>query len=85
MAEIKHKPRISPKEIDSREDALVAVQELREAIRFHNYRYYVLDTPVISDAEYDDLMRDLQALEEAFPDLRTEDSPTQRVGADQRG
>jgi DNA ligase (NAD+) len=46
----------------------------------HNHRYHVLDAPVISDAEYDALMRELRALEERYPDLRTPDSPTQRVG-----
>ncbi|MGD9374514.1 MAG: NAD-dependent DNA ligase LigA, partial [Anaerolineae bacterium] len=51
---------------------------------YHNHRYYVLDDPVISDAEYDWLMQDLQALEEAYPELRTPDSPTQRVGGEPR-
>jgi len=46
----------------------------------HNHRYHVLDAPVISDAEYDALMRELRGLEEQHPDLRTPDSPTQRVG-----
>lgn len=55
--------------------------ELRAEIREHNYRYYVLDDPLVSDAEYDRLMRELRALEEQHPDLRTFDSPTQRVGA----
>lgn len=58
------------------------VAELREQIQSHNYRYYVLDEPSIPDAEYDRLMRELQALEEAHPDLVTSDSPTQRVGAE---
>jgi len=57
------------------------VEALREQIRYHNYRYYVLDEPVISDAEYDALMRELRALEAAHPELVTPDSPTQRVGA----
>ena len=57
------------------------VEELREQIRFHNYRYYVLDDPQIPDAEYDRLLRELQALEEAHPRLISADSPTQRVGA----
>ncbi|WP_440996852.1 NAD-dependent DNA ligase LigA [Arhodomonas sp. SL1] len=55
--------------------------ELRETIAYHNHRYYVLDAPEISDAEYDALLRELQALEHAHPDLVTPDSPTQRVGA----
>jgi DNA ligase (NAD+) len=57
------------------------VEALREQIRYHNYRYYVLDEPAISDAEYDALMRELRALEAAHPELVTPDSPTQRVGA----
>jgi DNA ligase (NAD+) len=56
------------------------VEELREQLRYHNYRYHVLDDPVASDAEYDALMRELRALEEAHPDLITPDSPTRRVG-----
>jgi len=54
--------------------------QLRREIEHHNYRYYVLDDPVISDPGYDDLLRELIALEEAHPKLRTPDSPTQRVG-----
>src|SRR4029079_5202819 len=54
--------------------------KLRREIEGHNHRYYVLDDPVISDPEYDDLMRELTALEEQNPELRTCDSPTQRVG-----
>ncbi|MGH2692585.1 MAG: NAD-dependent DNA ligase LigA, partial [Actinomycetota bacterium] len=56
------------------------VEELREQINHHDYRYYVLDEPEVSDAEYDELMRELRALEEEFPELITQDSPTQRVG-----
>lgn len=58
------------------------LDELREQIRYHNYRYHVLDDPEIPDAEYDRLMRELQALEGQHPELVTEDSPTQRVGAE---
>ena len=57
------------------------VKELREQINYHNYRYYVLDDPVISDAEYDRLLQELTRLEEQYPELLTPDSPTQRVGA----
>jgi DNA ligase (NAD+) len=57
------------------------VTELREEIDRHNYRYYVLDEPTIPDVEYDRLMAELRALEEAYPELVTADSPTQRVGA----
>lgn len=53
---------------------------LRDRIRQHNYRYYVLDDPSVSDAEYDLLMRELRALEADHPDILTPDSPTQRVG-----
>ena len=61
--------------------AAARVGELRDAINEHNYRYYVLDAPVISDAKYDRLFRKLQELEQAHPELITPDSPTQRVGA----
>jgi len=57
------------------------IEKLREEINFHNYRYYVLDDPVISDPEYDRLMRDLEGLEKEYPRLITPNSPTQRVGA----
>lgn len=57
------------------------VRELREQIDYHNYRYYVLDDPQVSDAEYDRLLVELKALEAQYPDLITPDSPTQRVGA----
>ena len=60
--------------------AKVRVEELREQLNEHSYRYYVLDDPVVSDAEYDELMRELRELEERFPELITLDSPTQRVG-----
>ncbi len=55
--------------------------ELRELLRHHAHRYYVLDDPEISDAEYDELLRELIAIEEDDPSLVTPDSPTQRVGA----
>jgi len=57
------------------------IAELRGVINHHNYRYYVLDSPEISDAEYDELMRELQQLEAEHPELVTPDSPTQRIGA----
>lgn len=56
------------------------IEQLRETIRHHDYRYYVLDDPEISDAEYDALMRELVRLEAEHPELITPDSPTQRVG-----
>ena len=57
------------------------IDNLRSELNDHNYRYYVLDDPVISDAEYDRLLRELQSLEDTHPELITDDSPTQRVGA----
>ncbi|HZD78901.1 MAG TPA: NAD-dependent DNA ligase LigA, partial [Actinomycetota bacterium] len=63
-----------------RAEAKLRVEELREQLNEHAYRYYVLDDPVVSDAEYDELMNELKALEERFPELVTPDSPTQRVG-----
>ena len=54
--------------------------ELSDELRGHQYRYYVLDSPTISDAEFDRLLKQLEALEEQFPALRTPDSPTQNVG-----
>jgi DNA ligase (NAD+) len=57
------------------------IVELREIINHHNYRYYVLDSPEISDAEYDELMKELRQLEAEHPELVTPDSPTQRIGA----
>jgi DNA ligase (NAD+) len=57
------------------------VEKLREEIEYHNYRYYVLDRPEISDVQYDRLLRELEKLEEQYPELRSTNSPTQRVGA----
>jgi len=62
------------------DNILKKIEELREKIRHHNYRYYVLDNPTVSDAEYDRLMRDLIELEEKYPRYITPSSPTQRVG-----
>jgi DNA ligase (NAD+) len=61
-------------------EAKVRVEELRELINHHSYRYHVLDDPEVADVEYDELVRELQALEDRFPELITADSPTQRVG-----
>ena len=58
------------------------IQALRDQLNDHNYRYYVLDDPLISDSEYDQLFRELQKLETDNPNLITEDSPTRRVGAE---
>jgi len=64
------------------EEARRLVERLRDVIRHHDHRYYVLDAPVITDAEYDALYAQLERLEAAFPDLVTSDSPTQRVGGE---
>lgn len=69
---------------DAAQDAQSQAERLREALRHHEYQYYVLDRPEITDAEYDGLMRQLQALEEQHPELITPDSPTQRVGGKPR-
>jgi DNA ligase (NAD+) len=58
------------------------IEELRRQIREHEHRYYVLDQPIISDYEFDQLMRELKTLEEQYPELITPDSPTQRVGGE---
>ncbi|NMB12596.1 MAG: NAD-dependent DNA ligase LigA, partial [Firmicutes bacterium] len=64
------------------EEARCEIESLREQIFYHDYRYYVLDSPEIADAEYDQLMRRLRSLEAAYPQLITADSPTQRVGGE---
>jgi DNA ligase (NAD+) len=61
-------------------DPVRRAEELRAAIAHHGHRYHVLDEPEIADAEYDALVRELEALEEQRPDLIAPDSPTQRVG-----
>jgi DNA ligase (NAD+) len=65
----------------AREDAEKEIAALRREIEKHNYRYYVLDDPLITDAEYDRLFRRLQELEREHPELAAPDSPTQKVGA----
>jgi DNA ligase (NAD+) len=67
--------------VNSRDDLRARAEELRRLIEYHNHRYYVLDSPEISDARYDELMRELMRIEEEHPELVTEDSPTRRVGA----
>lgn len=57
------------------------IDELRNALRFHEYRYYILNDPLISDTEYDQLYKQLEALEKEHPELITKNSPTQRVGS----
>jgi DNA ligase (NAD+) len=60
-------------------------EQLRDVLRFHEYRYYVLSDPLISDAEYDQLYKDLEKLEKENPEIITADSPTQRVGSSLNG
>src|SRR6056297_1488270 len=65
-----------------KEEAKKRIQNLREEIEEHNYKYYVLAQPEISDFEYDTLMNELIQLEEQFPELKDDNSPSQRVGSD---
>jgi DNA ligase (NAD+) len=65
-------------------DPAIQIEQLREELRHHEHQYYVLDDPEITDAEYDALLRQLQALETQHPELLTPDSPTQRVGGKAR-
>ena len=58
------------------------IEELRAELHRHNYNYYVLNTPEISDKEFDDMMRELQDLEQAYPEYKDDNSPTMRVGSD---
>lgn len=74
----------APKDRRSNNNVQSTIDELRDQIRYHEHRYYVLDSPEISDAAYDELMNQLKALETANPDLVTPDSPTQRVGGKPR-
>ena len=63
-------------------DIRTSIEDLRERVRYHNRRYYVEDAPEVSDAEYDALYKELEALEAEHPELVTPDSPTQRVGGE---
>ncbi len=63
-----------------RKEAEEKIKKLREEINYHNYKYYIENNPVISDYEYDQLLKQLEKLESEYPDLITPDSPTQRVG-----
>lgn len=62
-------------------DVSARAQQLRDALNLYNHQYYVLDNPTVPDAEYDRLLRELQDIEGARPELKTPDSPTQKVGA----
>ncbi len=68
----------------SSKDPQPKIESLRDKIRYHEHRYYVLDDPELTDAEFDRLMNELKALEAAHPELITPDSPTQRVGGKPR-
>ncbi len=79
----KSKPKTTFKKADalSKKEAEKQIEQLREAIEYHNYRYYVKNDPAISDAKFDKLFARLQELEDEYPDLQADDSPTRRVGA----
>ena len=68
----------------TKQQAAKEIAGLRDKLNYHNYRYYVLDAPVVSDREYDRLIRRLEELERLWPELVTPDSPTQKVGAPPR-
>ncbi|MDT4992657.1 MAG: ligase [Actinoplanes sp.] len=90
MAEKQTTPEVAPGEPTGAQQAAAGGEptaeassrhaELSDELRGHQYRYYVLDSPTVSDAEFDKLLKELEALEEQFPALRTPDSPTQNVG-----
>ena len=65
--------------IEHVQEARLAAEELRSQINYHDYLYYVRNQPEVSDAEYDELMRRLRAIEDHYPELITPESPTQRV------
>jgi DNA ligase (NAD+) len=73
-------PGTAPSDERALAEAKLRVDELRAEVEHHRYRYHLLDDPEVADAEYDDLMRELRALEDRFPELQTPDSPTQTVG-----
>jgi len=63
-------------------EAKTRIEQLRREIVEHNYRYYVLNNPVITDFEFDILLNELETLEKKFPEFISEDSPTRKVGSD---
>jgi len=79
-SQIQHLEKVS-RDFLKKEATANDIEELRNALRFHEYRYYVLSDPLISDTEYDQLYKQLEALEKAHPELITKNSPTQRVGS----
>jgi DNA ligase (NAD+) len=76
-----HIPKVQPGAVDTEKKAVEAVESLREAVRFHDYRYYVLNDPIISDTEYDELFQTLHNLEQSW-NLVTPDSPTRKVAGE---
>ena len=72
-------------DVEKVEDPEVTINAIRDELARHNYYYYIKDNPIISDAQYDKLMRNLEALEKKYPELVTPDSPTQRIGAPLEG
>jgi DNA ligase (NAD+) len=68
---------------ETTEDVQIRIENLRKTLNEHNYRYYALSQPVISDFEYDQLMHELIELEKKYPEYFDPNSPTQRVGNDQ--
>ncbi len=86
MSDTQHRwiPEVDPESITSKAEAEQSLQALRQAVRYHNHRYYVLDDPLIADAEYDRLFKQLKRLEERFPELVSPTSPTQQVGGPPR-
>ncbi|HLQ32353.1 MAG TPA: NAD-dependent DNA ligase LigA, partial [Chloroflexota bacterium] len=66
--------------MDDPEQVKRQIEELRRQIEYHNYRYHVLDDPEISDADFDQLMKELRRIEEEHPEFQSPDSPTQKVG-----
>jgi DNA ligase (NAD+) len=79
----KKNPKTNFKDVDrlAREEAEQQIKDLREAIEYHNYLYYVKNQPDISDTAYDKLFKRLQQLEEAFPEFQSDYSPTRKIGA----
>ncbi|MCL5073300.1 MAG: NAD-dependent DNA ligase LigA [Actinobacteria bacterium] len=76
---------VDTNKVTDRKDAKSLTDELKEELNKHNYYYYIKDAPIISDADYDKLMKNLQTLEGKFPEFITDDSPTQRIGATLEG
>jgi DNA ligase (NAD+) len=81
LSDLTRLPILSKMGVMASETIKKRVEKIREEIEYHNYRYYVLDQPEIFDVQYDRLMRELEKLEGEYPELRSPNSPTQRVGA----